>query len=146
MKLATFLAVSLATLAVNAMAYQPPDPVSTNTVRAAPNGDQITTRSGIERREFNFPHGRSEHLIEVREVKSVDQGAGCTSIEAVTAAHAVPLIMLEYMKTGVCFRIDPGEVHDVTYARPVNDLVEVVSPSGVIIYTPSYIFGDNLKY
>lgn len=137
----------LAALAIQpALAYEPPKPVGTNTVRAAPNGDQITTRGGIERREFNFPHGRSEHLIEVREVKSVDQGAGCTSIEAVTAAHAVPLIMLKYMETGVCFRIDPGEVHDVTYARPVNDLVEVVSPSGVIIYTPSYVFGDNLKY
>lgn len=140
------LAFMAALAAQTAMAYEPPRPVGTNTVRAAPNGDQITTRNGIERREFSFPQGHSDHLVEVREVKSVDQGAGCTSIEAVTAAHAVPLIMLKYMQTGVCFRIDPGEVHDVTYARPVNDLVEVVSPSGVIIYTPSYIFGDNLKY
>lgn len=138
------LAFMAAIATQTAMAYEPPKPVGTNTVRAAPNGDQITTRNGIERREFSFPRGHSDHLIEVREVKSVDQGAGCTSIEAVTAAHAVPLIMLKYMETGVCFRIDPGEVHDVTYARPVNDLVEVVSPSGVIIYTPSYIFGDNL--
>lgn len=144
--LGAIFCIAMLTASIKAEAYEPPRPVTTNTVRAAPNGDQITTRRGIESRDYNFPQGGVLIVepLRTRSVKAVDQGAGCDSVQAVTLAHQHPPTMKVYLQTHRCYRIDPGEKLNVTDAPEENGLIQVMAPGGVILYTPAYIFGNNL--
>lgn len=145
--LGAIFCIAMLTASIKAEAYEPPRPVSTNTVRAAPNGDQITTRHGIESRDYNFPSSGGVLIVNpitTRTVKVVDQGAGCDSIAAVTLAHQNPPTMLTFMKTHRCYRADPGDALKVIDGYEENGLVKVLAPGGQIMYTPAYVFGENL--